>query len=95
MSLLQRPQIQPISARRFRELAAFLETQPTPAEILLRVHAFLDEWMAFRSQRLSAAALQAVHQVIRDMGWTLPGADAPQEIPQDAEAPGDPGGTPP
>ncbi len=94
MSFLQRPQIQPISYRRFRALARFLEGNPSSAEILLQVHAFLDEWMAFRSRRLSQAALETVHRVIRDMGWALPTTGAPP-APEGPEAPAPPGGSPP
>ncbi len=90
MTFPQRLQIEPISTRRFRALASFLDTEPSKAEILLRVHAFLDEWQAFRSRRLSASALVAVDRVIRDMGWTVP--ETAQEITaQPTEVSGDPG----
>ncbi len=90
MAFTQRLEIQPISTRRFHALATFLETEPSKAEILLRVHTFLDEWQAFRSRRLSASALAAVDQVIRDMGWTVP-ETAQNTTRQPTKIGGDPG----
>lgn len=74
-----------LSYRRFHEFARFLSTDRDPAEILLQVHALLDEWQAFRSRQGSCQALESVHAVIQDFGWASPDTVALPPAPSDPQ----------
>lgn len=70
-----------VSYQRFHELATFLSTDRSPAEILLQVHSVLDEWEAFRSGNASRFALESVHAVLRDFGWAPADTQEPSTSP--------------
>lgn len=58
--------------RRFRSFAESLQGNPSAAEILRRVHQFLDDYRAFGSQRHADAAATAIEAVIEELGWRPP-----------------------
>lgn len=75
-----------VTYERFHELATFLSTDRSPAEILLQVHRVLDEWEAFRSRNASCLALESVQAVLRDLGWATADSQDPPTAPGGAPA---------
>jgi hypothetical protein len=62
--------------QRFDRLAAFLDTNPSKADILRAVDALLDEAQAYRSQTMSVHVEQVMRRVIEEHGWTRDAARA-------------------
>jgi len=58
--------------QRFDRLAAFLDTSPSKADILLAVDRLLDDARLYRSLTMSEHARQMVRRVIAEHRWNGP-----------------------